>query len=643
MLLVTGDRDAFQLVTDDVKVVTTKKGITDIVIYGPDEVLRALRRHAGAGAGLPRPQGRHQRQHPGRARRRGEDRRQAAAAVGVARRGARQRRGDSGQARREPARQQGCRARQPYGRDHRVRRAGRHRPRVRSSSAASIPTGLPRRSPSCASRRCSTACSRYAEASRAVQRGRRRPRARRASASGPAPSTAARWRRHARRSRSAACSRACVTGPDALVRVARVGRCRRRRGSASPSTTASGASLFGDHRDLAVAHRRRDGAGRPCRGRYRACAAARRRPRRGRRRQGAASGGMPAGRGAPLRRRRSTRSTRRASSTWRSLRTCSSRTARPTSSRRFTPTTSGSRFQSPPMTRRRRRRCLRRRRPTSRRELEAPPGRPTAPSAVMRDIEMPLVPVLARMERVGVGLDTSVLAGLSADAAGSIDAAACRDPRAGRRRVPGRLAQAALGGALRAHGSAARQEDQDRLLDRCVRARDARPRPPHRREDRRVPRAHQAQEHLPRRSATDAGRGRSPAHVVQPDGRRHRTAVEQRSQPAEHPGAHRVRPTHPRRVRPGERGRPHGLGGLQPDRAADPRAPLGRRGAHRGVHQRHGLPPGDGRARLRRRRRVGRAGDAGARQGGQLRHRVRPDRRTGWRRRSRSQTPRRRR
>ncbi len=38
MLLVTGDRDAFQLVTDTVKVVTTKKGITDIVIYGPDEV-----------------------------------------------------------------------------------------------------------------------------------------------------------------------------------------------------------------------------------------------------------------------------------------------------------------------------------------------------------------------------------------------------------------------------------------------------------------------------------------------------------------------------------------------------------------------------------------------------------------------------
>ena len=39
VLLVTGDRDAFQLVSDRVRVVTTKKGITDIVIYGPAEVL----------------------------------------------------------------------------------------------------------------------------------------------------------------------------------------------------------------------------------------------------------------------------------------------------------------------------------------------------------------------------------------------------------------------------------------------------------------------------------------------------------------------------------------------------------------------------------------------------------------------------
>ncbi|NTU72200.1 MAG: DNA polymerase I [Coriobacteriia bacterium] len=41
---------------------------------------------------------------------------------------------------------------------------------------------------------------------------------------------------------------------------------------------------------------------------------------------------------------------------------------------------------------------------------------------VLRTIEMPLVPVLCRMERVGVGLDAAVLTELSADAVGSIDA-----------------------------------------------------------------------------------------------------------------------------------------------------------------------------------------------------------------------------
>ena len=67
------------------------------------------------------------------------------------------------------------------------------------------------------------------------------------------------------------------------------------------------------------------------------------------------------------------------------------------------------------------RRSLRRRRrglaPELERRLEA-----DGSLDVFRDIEMPLVPVLVRMERVGVGLDTSVLAGLSADAVGSIDA-----------------------------------------------------------------------------------------------------------------------------------------------------------------------------------------------------------------------------
>ncbi len=38
MLLVSGDRDTYQLATDHTHVVATKKGLTDVVVYGPDEV-----------------------------------------------------------------------------------------------------------------------------------------------------------------------------------------------------------------------------------------------------------------------------------------------------------------------------------------------------------------------------------------------------------------------------------------------------------------------------------------------------------------------------------------------------------------------------------------------------------------------------
>ena len=37
-LLVTGDKDAYQLASDKTRIVTTKKGITDVAIYGPAEV-----------------------------------------------------------------------------------------------------------------------------------------------------------------------------------------------------------------------------------------------------------------------------------------------------------------------------------------------------------------------------------------------------------------------------------------------------------------------------------------------------------------------------------------------------------------------------------------------------------------------------
>ncbi len=38
-LLVTGDRDTYQLASDTTSIVTTKKGITDIALYGPEEVV----------------------------------------------------------------------------------------------------------------------------------------------------------------------------------------------------------------------------------------------------------------------------------------------------------------------------------------------------------------------------------------------------------------------------------------------------------------------------------------------------------------------------------------------------------------------------------------------------------------------------
>ena len=38
VLLITGDKDAFQLATDHVNIVSTKKGITDVVVYDPDAV-----------------------------------------------------------------------------------------------------------------------------------------------------------------------------------------------------------------------------------------------------------------------------------------------------------------------------------------------------------------------------------------------------------------------------------------------------------------------------------------------------------------------------------------------------------------------------------------------------------------------------
>ena len=102
-LLVSGDKDVYQLVTDRTHVVTTKKGITDVAIYGPTEVEKRY----GDARAVPRllgPEGRFVRQHSRRARHWRQDRREASAELRQHRRHLRQPRQAQGQAAAKPYR-----------------------------------------------------------------------------------------------------------------------------------------------------------------------------------------------------------------------------------------------------------------------------------------------------------------------------------------------------------------------------------------------------------------------------------------------------------------------------------------------------------------------------------------------------------
>jgi 5'-3' exonuclease len=83
VMVVTGDRDAYQLVDDGiVKIMTTSR-------LRPPGRDRPLRDPARADPGFHRPEGRHQRQHPGRPRHRRQDRSRAAPEIRNAGRGPR--------------------------------------------------------------------------------------------------------------------------------------------------------------------------------------------------------------------------------------------------------------------------------------------------------------------------------------------------------------------------------------------------------------------------------------------------------------------------------------------------------------------------------------------------------------------------
>ena len=131
--------------------------------------------------------------------------------------------------------------------------------------------------------------------------------------------------------------------------------------------------------------------------------------------------------------------------------------------------------------------------------------------------------------------------------------------------------------------------------------------------------------HLRRRAADAREPGdRTRAHDVQPGGGGHRPAEQQRSESAEHSGAHAARPRDSGGVRRRARARPD-FRGLLADRTARARASLGRRRAGRGVSPGHRHPRSHGRSRVRIGERPRRARAAAPREDHQLRAALRQD------------------
>ena len=73
--VVSTDRDAFQLCSENVCLMMTPRGVADVNVYTPERVEARYGVTPGAGAGLHRAEGRHVRQHPRRPRHRRQDRR----------------------------------------------------------------------------------------------------------------------------------------------------------------------------------------------------------------------------------------------------------------------------------------------------------------------------------------------------------------------------------------------------------------------------------------------------------------------------------------------------------------------------------------------------------------------------------------
>ena len=222
---------------------------------------------------------------------------------------------------------------------------------------------------------------------------------------------------------------------------------------------------------------------------------------------------------------------------------------------------------------------------------------------LLDEIELPLVGVLAEMERTGIAADTDHFAEMSATLYGEVKAAeqAAYDDR--RPRVQPRLAQAAAGGAVHRARAAEDQADQDRLHHR-LRGADQparRHRAPGARAPAAPPRRRQAQVDRGHPDPDGDRRRRPHPHHVQPDDRRDRPAVVDRPEPAEHPDPHRGSAAASARASSSGRLRDAADRGLLADRAAHHGRPVRRRGADGGVRVGPRLPRGDRVPGVRRR------------------------------------------
>ena len=141
VMVVSGDRDVYQVVGDGVRVMTTSRGVTETKVYDREGVIERYGVPPELVAGPDRAQGRHLRQHPRGPGDRRQDRRPAPAGVRLAGGGAGQRRQDLGrEAQAEPDRARRRRPGLEAARDPGVRdRGADRRPQGGAGQARSQP------------------------------------------------------------------------------------------------------------------------------------------------------------------------------------------------------------------------------------------------------------------------------------------------------------------------------------------------------------------------------------------------------------------------------------------------------------------------------------------------------------------------